>query len=99
MVELVLKEATSFDIIHFHIDYLHFSLSRRQRMPHLTTRQERLDISDFISLYQEFSELPVVSISNAQRELLPWLNWQGTVYHGLPEDLYWFRESPGKYLM
>src|SRR5437879_7496044 len=42
--------------------------------------------------------MPVVSISNSQREPLPWLNWQGTVYHGLPNDLYTFRGKPGDYL-
>jgi glycosyltransferase involved in cell wall biosynthesis len=98
MLELVLKESPRFDIIHFHIDYLHFPLLRRQGAPYLTTLHGRLDIPDLVPLYQEFSEIPVVSISNAQREPLPWLNWLGTVYHGLPEDLYRFRESPGKYL-
>jgi glycosyltransferase involved in cell wall biosynthesis len=42
--------------------------------------------------------MPVVSISNAQREPLPWANWQATVYHGLPADLYRFRPEPGSYL-
>jgi glycosyltransferase involved in cell wall biosynthesis len=45
-----------------------------------------------------FPAMPVVSISNAQRTPLPWINWLGTVYHGLPEDLYTFREAPGTYL-
>jgi glycosyltransferase involved in cell wall biosynthesis len=98
MLEQVFQGASQFDIIHFHIDYLHFPLSRRQRTPHLTTLHGRLDIPDLVRLYEEFSEAPVVSISNAQREPLPWLNWQGTVYHGLPEDMYRFREAPGKYL-
>ena len=40
----------------------------------------------------------MVSISDAQRAPLPWVNWLGTVYHGLPEDLYTFRETPGTYL-
>jgi glycosyltransferase involved in cell wall biosynthesis len=48
--------------------------------------------------YQEFLEPPVVSISDAQRAPLPWLNWRGTVYHGLPDDLYAFRPEPGQYL-
>ena len=87
-VELVLKHSSRFDIIHFHIDYLHFSLLRRQTVPYLTTLHGRLDIPDLVPLYQEFTEVPVSSISDAQREPLPWLNWQGTVYHGLPEDLY-----------
>ena len=49
-------------------------------------------------MYQEFKAVPVISISIAQREPLPWLNWQDTAYHGLPEDRYTFRPEPGKYL-
>jgi len=98
MLEMVFKEPDRFDIIHFHIDYIHFPISRRYRTPHLTTLHGRLDIPDLVPLYQEFREVPVVSISNAQREPLYWLNWQGTIYHGLPEDLYTFREEPGEYL-
>jgi glycosyltransferase involved in cell wall biosynthesis len=97
-LELVLKNPSPFDIIHFHIDYLHFPLSRRQVTPHLTTLHGRLDIPDRVPLCWEFSEVPVISISNAQRHPLPWLNWQGTVYHGLPEDLYQIHETPGTYL-
>jgi glycosyltransferase involved in cell wall biosynthesis len=97
-LELVLKSSSRFDIIHFHIDYLHFPLSRRQATPHLTTLHGRLDIPDLVPLYQEFAEVPVISISDAQRQPLSWLNWQGTVYHGLPEDLYRFHETPGTYL-
>ena len=42
--------------------------------------------------------MPVVSISNAQRESLPWANWQATIYHGTPADLYCFCEERGSYL-
>ena len=98
MLELVLKETGRFDLIHWHVDYLHFPLSQRQSTPHVTTLHGRLDIPDLVPLYQEFKAVPVISISNAQREPLPWLNWQDTVYHGLPEDLYTFRPEPGKYL-
>jgi glycosyltransferase involved in cell wall biosynthesis len=97
-LELVLKDPTRFDIIHFHIDYLHFPLSCRQATPHITTLHGRLDIPDLVPLYQEFTQVPVISISNAQREPLPWLNWHGTVYHGLPEHLYRFHEKAGTYL-
>ncbi|MGH8058666.1 MAG: glycosyltransferase family 4 protein [Candidatus Entotheonellia bacterium] len=98
MLEQVFKDPTRFDLIHFHVDYLHFPLSRRFRVPHVTTLHGRLDIVDLVPLFQEFREMPVISISNAQREALPWANWQGTVYHGLPEDLYTFQEAPGRYL-
>jgi glycosyltransferase involved in cell wall biosynthesis len=58
----------------------------------------RLDIPDLVPLYREYAEMPLVSISDAQREPLPWANWQATVYHGLPENLYRFRPGPGSYL-
>jgi glycosyltransferase involved in cell wall biosynthesis len=64
----------------------------------VTTLHGRLDLPDLVPLYKMFPSMPVVSISNAQRAPLPWVNWLGTVYHGLPEDLYTFRETPGTYL-
>jgi len=98
MLERVFKHAAEFDVIHFHVDYLHFPLSRREAITQVTTLHGRLDIPDLVPLYQEFREMPVVSISNAQREPLPWANWQATVYHGLPGDLYRFHPEAGSYL-
>ena len=98
LLEQVSKRAHEFDVIHFHIDYLHFPVSRLLRIPHVTTLHGRLDIPDLAPLYNEFRETPVVSISNSQREPVPWANWQATVYHGLPEDLLRFRSEAGKYL-
>lgn len=98
MLERVFKDAAEFDIIHFHVDYLHFPLSRRHARPNVTTLHGRLDIPDLVPLYREYLEMPVVSISDSQRKPLPWLNWQGTIYHGLPRDLYHFHPEPGKYL-
>src|SRR5206468_565245 len=98
LLERVFREAEDFDIIHFHNDYLHFPLSCRQATPHLTTLHGRLDLRDIAPLYREFDDVPVVSISHAQREPLPWLNWQGTVHHGLPVDLIRFSTGPGEYL-
>jgi glycosyltransferase involved in cell wall biosynthesis len=98
MLEKVFQRAAEFDIIHFHVDYLHFPLSRREAITHVTTLHGRLDIPDLVPLYQEFCDMPVISISNGQREPLPWANWQATVYHGLPLDIYRFRPEPGSYL-
>jgi glycosyltransferase involved in cell wall biosynthesis len=98
MLERVFQQASEFDIVHFHVDYLHFSMSRRQQITHVTTLHGRLDIPDLFPLYQEFRDMPVISISNVQREPLPCANWQTTVYHGLPADLYRFRAQPGSYL-
>jgi glycosyltransferase involved in cell wall biosynthesis len=98
MLERVFQRAGEFDIIHFHVDYLHFPLSRREAVTQVTTLHGRLDIPDLVPLYKEFREMPVISISNGQREPLPWANWQATVYHGLPVDIYRFHPEPGSYL-
>ncbi|PYK17621.1 MAG: glycosyl transferase [Verrucomicrobia bacterium] len=98
MLERVFQQAQEFDIVHFHVDYLHFSMSRRQQITHVTTLHGRLDIPDLFPLYQEFRDMPVISISNVQREPLPWANWQATVYHGIAADMYRFHEGPGGYL-
>jgi glycosyltransferase involved in cell wall biosynthesis len=97
-LELVFQRAGDFDLIHFHNDFIHFPLSRRSRIPHVTTLHGRLDIPDLLPLYREFAEVPVISISNAQRRPLPWLNWRGTVYHGLPTSLYALGDGRGGYL-
>ena len=98
MLERVAAMAREFDIVHYHIDYLHFPLSRRLGLPHVTTLHGRLDLPDLVPVYREFADMPVVSISNAQRRALPGANWQGTVYHGLPRDLCRFHAGPGAYL-
>lgn len=98
MLEKVYARAHQFDILHFHIDYLHFPLSRRLCSNHVTTLHGRLDIPDLVPLYREFADMPVISISEAQRRPLSWLNWTGTVHHGLPPDLLPFNPAGGRYL-
>src|SRR5207302_1860308 len=98
LLERVFEQASCFEVIHFHCDYLHFPWSRRHRCCHVTTLHGRLDIPDLGPVYREFAGEPVISISDAQRRPLAWANWQGTVYHGLPEDLYRLHEKPGHYL-
>ncbi len=98
MIEQVFRERSAFDLVHFHIDYLHFPVSQREQLVGLTTLHGRLDLPDLVPLYRTFPEMPVVSISDAQRKPLPWLNWQGTVHHGLPVDQFKFHAGPGEYL-
>lgn len=92
-LEMVQNRIDEFDIIHYHIDYFHYPLSRRSLTPHTTTLHGRLDMGDLVNLYKEFDEIPLVSISNSQRQPLPWVNWVATVHHGLPLDLYHFHEA------
>ena len=98
MLEQLFKHAADFDIIHFHIDYLHFPLSRRTTVTQVTTLHGRLDLADLPPLYREFNDMPLISISDDQRTPLAFANWQGTVYHGLPTNLFTFREQPDEYL-
>ncbi|HKQ30541.1 MAG TPA: glycosyltransferase family 4 protein, partial [Burkholderiales bacterium] len=49
-------------------------------------------------LYRAFADMPLVSISDAQRKPLAFANWIATVYHGLPQGLYEFHPKPGQYL-
>lgn len=98
MLERVFRNADGFDILHFHLDYLHFPLARASGRPVLTTQHGRLDLPDLVPLYKEFSDMNLVSISNYQRRPLPFANWVATVYHGLPRHLYRFYPEPGDYL-
>jgi glycosyltransferase involved in cell wall biosynthesis len=96
MMERVARCAPEFDILHFHVDYFHFPWSRRGRVPHVTTLHGRLDLPDIVPLHREFPDMPVVSISDAQRRPLPWLDWRGTVYHGLPSEQFEFHPEPAR---
>jgi glycosyltransferase involved in cell wall biosynthesis len=98
LLERVFQRADEFDVIHFHMDYLHFPFSRRRAGCHLTTLHGRLDIPDLAPLYREFTDMPLVSISDAQRAPLGKVNWQATVHHGLPETGYQFHPEGGNYL-
>jgi len=54
----------------------------------VTTLHGRQDLPDMQFLYREIPEMPLVSISNAQRSPIPDANFVKTVYHGLPLDLF-----------
>jgi glycosyltransferase involved in cell wall biosynthesis len=98
MIEQVAQCAHEFDIVHYHVAPLHFPLARRMSTPHLTTLHGRLDLPAIVPLYEEFGELPLVSISDAQRAPLPRQNWIGTVHHGYAERDFRFHAKPGSYL-
>jgi glycosyltransferase involved in cell wall biosynthesis len=94
----VLDRAKEFDIIHFHIDYLHFPFTENIYTPHVTTLHGRLDIPDLQYVYNKFTNQPVVSISNAQRRPLPQANFIATIHHGLLSSLFHCGKGDGGYL-
>lgn len=98
MLEEVMNRVEEFDVIHFHISQFHLPLARRLPVAHVTTMHGRLDMPELNPLFAEFADVPVMSISDAQRDPLPEAGWVGTVHHGLPVNLLPFHPGPGKYL-
>jgi len=97
-LEAVAQCNLAFDIIHHHCDYHHFPWSRRMRTPTVTTLHGRLDLPGLARIYGAFPEMPLVSISEAQR--LPLgsdFNWVATVPHGMPPSALEFRAEKGEY--
>ena len=96
LMDHVMQRAGEFDVIHFHTGCLHYLISRHVTVPHVTTLHGRLDTPELLRLYERFRDMPMISISNSQRTPWPCANWQGTIYHGLPKDLFRFHPEPGK---
>ena len=63
MLEQVRQQADEFDFLHFHLDYYPFSLFSRQPTPFVTTLHGRLDLPEHQPVFDTFSSVPVVSIS------------------------------------
>jgi len=98
-LEQVRRRAEEFDVIHFHLDFVHFPLCRQLAVPTVTTQHGKLDLPDIEPVFDEFNDLPQVSISNAQRAALPHADWRATVYHGLPPRQCPYNPQPaGDYL-
>jgi glycosyltransferase involved in cell wall biosynthesis len=94
MVDRVHRQLDDFDVLHFHIDHLHYPLMRGVCDRVVTTLHGRLDLPDLAPFYAAFPELPLVSISDAQRLPMPPVNWISTIHHGLPKNLLPFKANP-----
>jgi glycosyltransferase involved in cell wall biosynthesis len=99
MLAEVRRRADEFDILHFHLECLHFPFFQDLPERTLTTVHGRQDIEDLPKLYQSFPDFPLVSISQSQKKPLPRLRWIRTVHHGYPKTQYAFSAEPkGGYL-
>lgn len=99
MLERVLELADEFDVIHFHSDYWHLPYAKLMSTPSLTTLHCRMDYVPLVDILSRYPEFPVVSISDAQRKPAPWLNWRGTVHHGLPRGMFHLNENASDYIL
>jgi glycosyltransferase involved in cell wall biosynthesis len=99
-LEQLRRRAADFDVLHFHTDAIHLPLLRALFGARaVTTFHGRLDLPPYSAVFTEFPDVPLVSISDAQRGPVPWANWLGTVYHGLPPSVCPFEPRPrGDYL-
>ena len=86
MIDSLRKRAEEFDVLHFHIELFHFPLFRSLAARTVTTLHGRQDLGDLKPFYHRFSEMPLISISNHQREPLPRANFVATIHHGIPAD-------------
>ena len=99
MLDGVRRRAADFDIIHCHIDLLQYPLFQDMPNKLVSTLHGRLDIADFKPIYEAYPHMPLVSISDRQRDPMPQgLNWLATIYHGLPESVCPFQAGAGGYL-
>jgi glycosyltransferase involved in cell wall biosynthesis len=99
MLSEVYRRAESFDIIHCHTDYLGLPLASRVATPTVLTLHGRLDMAELAPLYAAHRDVPLVSISDAQRQPLPDAGWMATIYHGLPMARFPFVAAQGEYLV
>ncbi len=97
-IQEVKERIHEFDILHFHIDYLHFPFTEDLSIPSVTTLHGRLDIPDLAAVYNKFRSQKVISISRNQQKPLSQANWAGAVHHGLPLDLHAPGQGQGGYL-
>src|SRR5579859_4553594 len=87
-----------FDIVHNHVGYLAYPLARLAPCPVVTTLHGRLDLPELAPVYREFTDVPLVSISYAQRRPEPNALWVATIQHGIDLSQHTFNARPGAYL-
>jgi glycosyltransferase involved in cell wall biosynthesis len=92
-------EGDNFDIVHSHLDFWAFPYAElKPEIATVTTMHGRLDVEPLHPIYRCYRRTPLVSISDAQRLPLPFMNWAATIHHGLPRNLLQYNPKGGGYL-
>lgn len=101
MIADVYCRAGEFDIVHSHVDSWTLPFAARTLTPSVLTMHGRLDIDFMRAILPMYSDVPLVSVSDSQRDPLRGhdVRWAGTVHNGL--DLQRYRSdktAPGHHL-
>jgi len=93
----LMEKAPEFDIIHNNYDFLPLTYSRLVKTPMVTTIHG-FSSPKIIPVYKRYNDINnYVSISNSDRS--PELKYIATVYNGVNENEFTFREKHGEYLL
>jgi glycosyltransferase involved in cell wall biosynthesis len=93
----LMERASEFDIIHNNFDFLPLTYSRLIKTPMITTIHG-FSSPKIIPVYKKYNDINYyVSISNSDRS--PELKYLATVYNGINEKEFTFREKHGDYLL
>jgi glycosyltransferase involved in cell wall biosynthesis len=98
VADVAAAHQSEFDIIHSHLEGHGLPFARRATTPVLATLHGRIDIGPTRQLLKEFSDVPLVAISDNQRSWAPRANWLATIHHGLPFDDVSLGDGRGDYL-
>lgn len=99
MVAMAKDRAAEFDVVHAHVDFIPFLAFDGTRPALVATLHGRLDLPWLPPVFRQFRDVPLVSISDAQRRPAPEANWVATVHHGLPAAGYPVGEGRGDYML
>lgn len=96
-LDMLREDDGKYDIIHNHIDYNLFILTRFLKTPVITTFHGLINRKEQIALYRRFNKTNnFVSISDDQRRDAKDLNWVSTVYNGIDVSLYSIAKKPSR---
>lgn len=87
LIKLLQDRAEDFDLVHFHVEWYHFPVTAHAGWNNITTLHCALNMPGHQTIFRQYPEMPLISISDSQRRPIPDINWIDTIYHGLPLDL------------
>lgn len=91
--------ADDFDVLHSHLHVHALPFGRFLRCPLVSTLHGSAWARSAHPMFLAHRDLPYVSISDAERQLLPELNYVATVYNGIRVEDFPFHEAKEDYLL